>query len=76
MNALAPGFVLTDLTEKLWSDPNMNQWGQSNTPMQRLGKPEDMVGTALFLASKASAFMTGQILYVDGGFTAVGVRAR
>lgn len=70
VNALAPGFVLTDLTRKLWSDPAMQQWGLANTPQRRLGEPEDMVGTALFLACPASAFMTGQILYVDGGFTA------
>ena len=70
VNALAPGFIITDLTHKLWSDPQMQQWGLDNTPQRRLGQPEDMVGTALFLASPASAFMTGQILYVDGGFTA------
>ena len=70
VNALAPGFILTDLTEQLWSDPGMQSWGQANTPQRRLGHPEDMVGTALFLASSASAFMTGQVLYVDGGFTA------
>lgn len=70
VNALAPGFILTDLTTKLWSDPTMQEWGKANTPQQRLGQPEDMVGTALFLASEASRFMTGQILYVDGGFTA------
>ncbi len=70
VNALAPGFILTDLTRKLWSDPGMLQWGQANTPLGRLGQPEDMVGTALFLASPASAFLTGQIVYVDGGFNA------
>ena len=70
VNALAPGFVLTDLTRKLWSEPHMKQWGIANTPQRRMGEPEDMVGTAVFLASAASAFMTGQILYVDGGFTA------
>lgn len=70
VNALAPGFVLTDLTTKLWSDPDMQAWGKENTPQRRLGQPEDMVGTAIFLASRASEFMTGQILYVDGGFTA------
>lgn len=70
VNALAPGFILTDLTKQLWSDETMQQWGISNTPQRRLGLPEDMVGTALFLASPASAFMTGQILYVDGGFSA------
>ncbi|MCA9271106.1 MAG: glucose 1-dehydrogenase [Planctomycetales bacterium] len=70
VNALAPGFILTDLTEKLWSDPTMHAWGVANTPQRRLGLPEDMVGTALFLASPAAAFLTGQIIYVDGGFTA------
>ena len=70
VNGLAPGFILTDLTKKLWSDERMQAWGKSNTPQRRLGKPEDMVGTAIFLASEAAQFMTGQILYVDGGFTA------
>ena len=70
VNALAPGFILTDLTQKMWSDPTMQEWGKTNTPQGRLGVPEDMVGTAIFLAASASAFMTGQVLYVDGGFTA------
>jgi len=70
VNALAPGFILTDLTEKLWSDPTLKKWGVENTPQRRLGVPQDMVGTALFLASPAAAFLTGQIVYVDGGFTA------
>src|SRR5262245_51715372 len=70
VNAIAPGFILTDLTRKLWSDTNMRAWGEGNTPQRRLGTPEDLVGAALFLASPASAFITGQILYVDGGFTA------
>jgi NAD(P)-dependent dehydrogenase (short-subunit alcohol dehydrogenase family) len=70
VNALAPGFVLTDLTRKLWSLPHMQAWGREHTPQQRLGVPDDMVGAALFMASKASAFMTGQVIYVDGGFTA------
>ncbi|MCO6455548.1 MAG: glucose 1-dehydrogenase [Pirellulaceae bacterium] len=70
VNALAPGFILTDLTRKLWSDPTMQAWGRTNTPLGRLGEPDDLVGTAIFLAAPASQFMTGQILYVDGGFTA------
>lgn len=70
VNALAPGFILTDLTQKLWSDEAMQRWGLANTPQRRIGRPEDLVGTAIFLASPAAAFMTGQILYVDGGFTA------
>jgi NAD(P)-dependent dehydrogenase (short-subunit alcohol dehydrogenase family) len=67
VNAIAPGFILTDLTNKLWAQPVMKDWAMANTPLQRLGKPEDLVGAALFLASDASAFMTGQTVYVDGG---------
>jgi len=70
VNALAPGFILTDLTRKLWSNETMKAWVLPNTPQRRLGTPEDMVGTAIFLSSPAAAFLTGQIIYVDGGFTA------
>jgi NAD(P)-dependent dehydrogenase (short-subunit alcohol dehydrogenase family) len=70
VNAIAPGFVLTDLTRKLWTQPTMQAWNAANCPLGRLGEPADMVGTALFLASQASAFMTGQVLFVDGGFSA------
>lgn len=70
VNSIAPGFILTDLTRKLWSDPTMHEWGVRNTPLGRLGEVDDLVGTAVFLASEASAFMTGQVLYVDGGFSA------
>ncbi len=68
VNGIAPGFILTDLSRKLWSDERMKSWVDYNTPQGRLGQPEDMIGTAVFLASEASAFMTGQMLYVDGGF--------
>ena len=70
VNAIAPGFILTDLTNKLWSIPTMQKWGDENTPLKRLGNVDDLVGTAIYLASKASAFMTGQVLYVDGGMSA------
>jgi NAD(P)-dependent dehydrogenase (short-subunit alcohol dehydrogenase family) len=69
INAIAPGFILTDLTSKLWSQPEMQQWGLANTPLRRMGMPDDLVGAAIFLASDASAFMTGQTIYVDGGFS-------
>lgn len=68
VNAVAPGFIVTDLTKKLWDQPKMRDWAVPNTPLRRLGRPADLVGTAVFLASDASAFMTGQILFVDGGF--------
>ncbi len=70
VNALAPGFILTDMTNKLWSIPKMQEWGFTNTPLRRLGQVDDMIGTTIYLASKASAFMTGQVLYVDGGMSA------
>jgi gluconate 5-dehydrogenase len=69
VNAIAPGFILTDLTQKLWSQERMRAWGLANTPLRRLGQPDDMIGAAIFLASPAAAFLTGQVIYVDGGFT-------
>ena len=69
VNSIAPGFILTDLTRKVWSDPSLQQWGIENTPLRRLGDPKDLVGAAVFLASDASAFMTGQVVRVDGGFS-------
>jgi NAD(P)-dependent dehydrogenase (short-subunit alcohol dehydrogenase family) len=70
VNGIAPGFILTDLTRKLWSRPDMQAWNKQNTPLQRLGTVEDLVGAAIFLASPASAFMTGQTLRLDGGVSA------
>ena len=70
VNSLAPGFILTELTRKLFTTKTMNEWILRNTPVKRLGKSVDMVGTAIFLASDASEFMTGQVLFVDGGVSA------
>lgn len=70
VNGLAPGFILTDLTNKLWAQPHMNEWGRQNTPLGRLGEVQDLVGAAVFLASPGAAFMTGQTVYVDGGMSA------
>ena len=69
VNSIAPGFILTDLTRQVWSDPKLQQWGLENTPLRRLGDPKDLVGAAIFLASEASSFMTGQVVRVDGGFS-------
>ena len=70
VNSIAPGFILTDLTKKVWSDEPMQAWGKANTPLERLGTVSDLSGSAIFLASDASKFMTGQTIRVDGGFTA------
>lgn len=70
VNAIAPGFFPTSLSKKLWSDPKMQEWGRTVTPLGRLGDVAELVGTAVFLASEASAFMTGQVLRVDGGISA------
>jgi gluconate 5-dehydrogenase len=70
VNAIGPGFIATDLTAPLQADKDFNRWVLSRTPFERWGEPEDIVGTAVFLASSASDFVTGQILYVDGGWVA------
>ncbi len=70
VNGIAPGFILTDLTTKLWSDPGMQAWGKANIPTGRLGQVDDLIGTAIFLSSRASAYLTGQTIYIDGGLTA------
>jgi len=70
VNAIAPGFIVTDLNRKLWDDPKMRSWVEDRTPAHRLGEPSDLAGAAIFLASAASDFITGQVLSVDGGFNA------
>lgn len=70
VNAIAPGFIRTDLTAAYWKNDAMREWALARTPAGRLGEPGDLIGVALFLASAASDFMTGQVLYVDGGITA------
>lgn len=68
VNAIAPGWILTPLTQPLHDNPQESRWIVGRTPMGRWGRPEDLAGAAIYLASPASAFMTGQVLYVDGGF--------
>jgi NAD(P)-dependent dehydrogenase (short-subunit alcohol dehydrogenase family) len=70
VNALCPGFVLTPLTAKIWEDQAMRAWVESRLAQGRLATPKDMAGTAVFLASEASDYVTGQCIYVDGGFMA------
>jgi gluconate 5-dehydrogenase len=69
-NAIAPGYMRTPLNEALSSDPAFNEWLEKRTPAQRWGRPEELVGAAVFLASDASSFVNGLVLYVDGGLTA------
>jgi len=71
VNAIGPGYISTDLTAPLQADEDFNRWVLSETPLGRWGQPEDIVGTAVFLASSASDFVTGQIIYVDGGWLAM-----
>ena len=70
VNAIAPGFFPTALSKQLWSMPKMREWAIANTPLRKLGDVEELVGAAIFLASDAAKFVTGQIIRVDGGFTA------
>jgi gluconate 5-dehydrogenase len=70
-NALAPGYFETELTRALVEDEQFTQWVTTRTPAGRWGKVEDLVGALVFLASPASNFVNGQVLFVDGGMTAV-----
>ena len=67
VNAIAPGLIRTDLNQDLWEDRKMLDWALGLTPAGRLGTPEDIVGAAIFLASPAADFVSGQVLFVDGG---------
>lgn len=73
VNAIAPGFFPTALSAPLWRQEKMVSWAQTNTPLGKLGEVADLVGAAVFLASRAAAFVTGQTLRVDGGVSA-GIR--
>ncbi len=70
-NALAPGYFSTELTQALVADETFTAWVTGRTPAGRWGEVRDLVGGLVFLASSASDFVNGQVLYVDGGMTAV-----
>ena len=70
-NAIGPGYMLTDMNEALINNPTFDAWVKGRTPAKRWGKPDELVGTAVFLASSASDYVNGQIIYVDGGIMAV-----
>lgn len=69
-NGIGPGYFATELTRPLMENPEFNRWICDRTPAGRWGQPEELVGTAVFLASRASDFVNGQIIYVDGGLSA------
>jgi gluconate 5-dehydrogenase len=70
-NGLAPGYIDTDLNASLRADEQFDSWVRGRTPARRWGTPADLAGPAVWLASSASDFVNGQIIYVDGGITAV-----
>ncbi len=70
VNSIAPGFFPTALSKKLWAQDKMRDWAIYNTPLGKLGDVKDLVGAAIFLASDAAAFISGQTIRVDGGVTA------
>jgi gluconate 5-dehydrogenase len=69
-NAIGPGYMLTDMNEALVNNPEFNGWLMSRIPSKRWGRPDELVGAAVFLASSASDYVNGQIIYVDGGMLA------
>ena len=69
-NAIAPGYIETELTAALVNDPVFCAWLEKRTPAGRWGKVEELAGACVFLASAASSFVNGHILYVDGGISA------
>ena len=69
VNAIAPGLIKTEFARALWEDPKRAEERVANTPLRRLGEPRDIGGIAVFLASDAAAFITGQVIVADGGVT-------
>ncbi len=70
VNALAPGWFETEMTSGMTGNEKATAWVERNTPMRRFGRPSELDGALLFLASDASSFCTGSVLTVDGGWTA------
>jgi NAD(P)-dependent dehydrogenase (short-subunit alcohol dehydrogenase family) len=69
VNCIAPGLIRTDFAKALWENPDTLKAVTAHTPLQRIGEPEEIAGAAVFLASDASTFVTGQAIVVDGGST-------
>lgn len=70
VNAIAPGFFATERNEELTSDPSIDNWLEQRTSLGRWAKPEEIGGAAVFLASEAASYVTGHVLFVDGGYAA------
>jgi gluconate 5-dehydrogenase len=70
-NAIGPGYMMTEMNKALIDNPTFDAWVKGRTPAKRWGRPEELVGAAVFLASAASGYVNGQIIYVDGGMLAV-----
>jgi gluconate 5-dehydrogenase len=70
-NAIGPGYIASEMTTPLMNDAKFDAWVKSRTPSGRWGTPDDLVGVTVFLASPASDYVNGQIIYVDGGLLAV-----
>ncbi|MCS6890616.1 MAG: SDR family oxidoreductase [Rhodovarius sp.] len=70
INCIAPGLVRTDFARALWEDPVTLKKRTADSPLQRIGEPDEIAGAAVFLAARASSFMTGQTIVIDGGVTA------
>jgi NAD(P)-dependent dehydrogenase (short-subunit alcohol dehydrogenase family) len=68
-NAIAPGLIRTDFARALWENPETLRRSTAGAPLRRIGEPDEIAGAAVFLASKAGSFMTGQAVVVDGGAT-------
>jgi len=69
VNCIAPGLIKTDFARALWEDPERAKATNATTPLRRIGEPEEIAGAVVYLASRASAFMTGQAMVIDGGVT-------
>jgi NAD(P)-dependent dehydrogenase (short-subunit alcohol dehydrogenase family) len=69
VNCIAPGLIKTDFARALWENPEMLSHRTATTPLRRIGEPDEIAGAAVFLASQAGSFMTGQSLVIDGGVT-------
>ncbi|MCW8208628.1 SDR family oxidoreductase [Verminephrobacter aporrectodeae subsp. tuberculatae] len=71
VNAIGPGYIRTEMNTALMNNPDFDAWVKASNPAKRWGQPEELIGAAVFLSARASDYVNGQILYVDGGWLAV-----